>query len=357
MLEIFLTIIVPVYKIKEKYLRECLDSLLEQESRNFKVIIVDDGSPDNCGEICEEYTVNDSRFKVLHQENLGVSEARNNALRMVDTEWVTFVDPDDWVEKDYVLTLYHAVKRISADIFLFDYYQEFATKTKKKSLMKYSQKFSDEWVDKFRMGLFNYLKINGKYYEYEINTIWDKMYRTSFIKNNNLLFDPDARKGQDAIFNSECFQCSDQIFYIHKALYHYRYLQESVTNRFNTKVQYYNEIAFKHYERIIKKFNLPEKYRDAYYARVSTRLYSCMRLFYFHSENQMSKEDVIVTLDATLNSYPYNIALQNVKYKNLTVTQKIFVFCVKKRAYTMLRILVNGRQTLKELGGFKLKGN
>ena len=104
----FLSIIVPVYKIKEVYLRECLESLLSQEMKEFRIIIVDDGSPDKCGEICDEYAKKDNRVTVIHQENAGVSVARNAGIKETDTEWLTFVDPDDWVEPNHVATLYAA---------------------------------------------------------------------------------------------------------------------------------------------------------------------------------------------------------------------------------------------------------
>lgn len=352
----FLSIIIPIYKIKEEYLIACFDSLLNQDMKNFQIIAVDDGSPDHSGEICDEYAAKDNRIVVIHQKNAGVSVARNNGIKAAKTEWITFVDPDDWVEPNHVSTLYNA-QRIHSDIdiFWFDYIQEFDGKTNVKHLKKDSGIFDEEWVHNLRMAPFNFLTVDGKAYEYETNTIWNKMYRTELLNNNEMWFDPKARKGQDVIFNAECLQLTNKYFYIHKALYHYRYLQESVTNRFNKKAQYYNEVAFENYERIIKKFSLPEEYWDAYYARVVTRLYSCMRLYYFHSENKSSKKELYGELDDTLNKYPYSTALKMVKSSYLTRTQKIFVFFLKKKNYRMLRLLVNGRIWLKELKGARLK--
>lgn len=355
-MEPFLSIIIPIYKIKEEYLRECFESLLAQSNDNFRIIAVDDGSPDRCGEICDEYAKKDDRFFVIHQKNAGVSVARNNGIRAVTTEWVTFIDPDDWVEPNHVSTLYNAQRiHSNMDIFWFDYIQEFDGKTNVKHLKKDSGIFDEIWIHNLRMAPFNFLIVDGKAYEYETNTIWNKMYRTELLKNNEMWFEPKARKGQDVIFNAECLQLTDKYFYIHKALYHYRYLQESVTNRFSEKVQYYNEVAFENYERIIKKFSLPEEYWDAYYARVVTRLYSCMRLYYFHRENKSRKKVLYKELDNTLNIYPYSVALKKVKPLYLTKTQKIFVFFLKKRNYMMLRILVNGRIWIKNLKGARLK--
>ena len=352
----FLSIVIPIYKIKEEYLRVCFDSLIAQDMDAFRVIAVDDGSPDNCGKICDEYVARDNRFSVIHQANAGVSVARNSGIDSVDTEWITFIDPDDWVEKDLVSTLYQTlIEHPDIDVFQFDYCQEFDGHTVVKQLMDKSGEFNEEWIRNFQIAPFNFLVVDGKPYEYETNTIWNKMYRVSLIKNNELYFDPKARKGQDVIFNAECLQLTTKFYYIKKALYHDRYLQSSVTNRYNTKAQYYNEVAFENYERIIKKYNLPDRYWEAYYARVVTCLYSCMRLYYFHPENSKDKATVKSEIDATLNKYPYNEALLKVKKENLSATQRIFVYFLKHRQYEILRFLVNGRQILKKIKGNKLK--
>ena len=218
-----------------------------------------------------------------------------------------------------------------------------------------SRRSIEEWVHNLRIAPFNFLVVNGKPYEYETNVIWNKMYRASLLKDNNMWFDPKARKGQDVIFNAECLQLTDKYFYIHKALYHYRYLQESVTNRFNEKAQYYNEVAFENYERIMKNYGLSSEYKEAFYARVVTRLYSCMRLYYFHPDNKKDKSTVSSELDNTLDKYPYCDALKKVKGSYLTKSQKVFVYFLKKRNYGMLKFLVDGRIWLKNIKGARLK--
>ena len=92
-----ISVIVPVYKV-EKYLHECVDSILAQTFRDFELILVDDGSPDNCGAICDEYAAKDSRIRVIHQENQGLSGARNSGIDVARGEYITFVDADDSIE-------------------------------------------------------------------------------------------------------------------------------------------------------------------------------------------------------------------------------------------------------------------
>ena len=212
----FLSIIIPIYKIKESYLRECFDSLLAQDMKDFQIIAVDDGSPDQSGDICDEYAQKDERVIVIHQENAGVSVARNAGIKAASTEWITFVDPDDWVESNHVSTLYNAQKKYNDfDIFWFDYVQEFDGKSNVKYLKDSSGVLDKEWVHNLKIAPFNFLSVNGRAYEYETNTIWNKMYRASLLKDNEMWFDPKARKGQDVIFNAECLQLTDKFYYIH----------------------------------------------------------------------------------------------------------------------------------------------
>lgn len=107
-----ISVIVPVYKV-EKYINRCIDSILAQSFDDFELILVDDGSPDNCGQICEEYATKDARVHVLHRKNGGLSAARNTGIDWVfkhsDSEWLTFIDSDDWVHSRYLETLYQAV--------------------------------------------------------------------------------------------------------------------------------------------------------------------------------------------------------------------------------------------------------
>jgi glycosyltransferase involved in cell wall biosynthesis len=113
-----ISIIVPVYKV-EPYLRGCLDSLVNQTYRNLEIILVDDGSPDRSGEICDEYASADKRIIVIHQENKGVSESRNAALNTAHGDYFLFVDSDDWLEKNTCETALHIAEEQHADIVVF----------------------------------------------------------------------------------------------------------------------------------------------------------------------------------------------------------------------------------------------
>lgn len=121
-----ISVIVPVYKV-EAYLRCCVDSILAQSYQDFELILVDDGSPDNCGTICDGYAGADSRIHVIHQQNAGLSAARNAGIDWVfansDSQWLAFVDSDDWVHKDFLLHLYRTVKETGCKLSACGFYR------------------------------------------------------------------------------------------------------------------------------------------------------------------------------------------------------------------------------------------
>ena len=110
-----ISIIVPIYKV-EKYLSKCVESIVHQTYENLEIILVDDGSPDRCGKMCNEYAAKDSRIKVIHKINGGLSDARNVAIDIAKGEYITFVDSDDYVLPDYIESLYVNLKKYDADI-------------------------------------------------------------------------------------------------------------------------------------------------------------------------------------------------------------------------------------------------
>ena len=176
------SIIVPVYKA-EKYIHQCIDSLLAQTYRNIEVILVDDGSPDHCGAICDEYAAKDNRVKVIHQQNGGVSAARNVGLANATGEWITFVDADDSVTCAYIEQLY-----ANDSDWVISGYRE----------SNYKCILSEERYDgKDELIRFFYKHFDKLY----ANTLWGKFYKRSIVYDNQILFNSSIRFSEDFIFN------------------------------------------------------------------------------------------------------------------------------------------------------------
>ncbi|MGM9777450.1 MAG: glycosyltransferase family 2 protein [Prevotella sp.] len=179
------SIIVPVYKA-EKYIHQCVDSLLAQTYTNIEVILVDDGSPDNCGAICDEYAAKDSRVKLFHQQNGGVSAARNTGLANAFGEWITFVDADDKVTDDYI------EKLMSKDgDWVIGGYRD--TNHNSCHLNE------DNYIGKERLIQFFKEHLQNLY----TNNIGGKLYRSSIICKNGIKFNTKVRFSEDFLFNLE----------------------------------------------------------------------------------------------------------------------------------------------------------
>jgi glycosyltransferase involved in cell wall biosynthesis len=126
------SIIVPIYNV-EKYLCICVDSILMQTYTNFELILVDDGSPDNCGLICDEYVQKDSRVKVIHKSNGGLVSARKAGAKIATGDYVVCVDSDDWISKDHLLKISEVIHKENPEIVCFSYYETDAqSETRKK---------------------------------------------------------------------------------------------------------------------------------------------------------------------------------------------------------------------------------
>lgn len=119
-----ISVIVPVYNV-EKYLNRCVDSILNQTFEDFELILVDDGSPDNCSNICDEYAQKDNRVKVIHKKNGGLSDARNAGIDCAIGEWLSFIDSDDWVENNFLETLYSSAEKYQAEIVIVNFHKVF----------------------------------------------------------------------------------------------------------------------------------------------------------------------------------------------------------------------------------------
>lgn len=110
-----ISIVVPIYNV-EQYLQKCVDSLINQTYKNLEIILVDDGSPDNCPKICDEYAKQDSRIKVIHKENGGLSDARNSGMNIATGEYISFIDSDDWIKSEMIEDMYNRMIEDNSDL-------------------------------------------------------------------------------------------------------------------------------------------------------------------------------------------------------------------------------------------------
>lgn len=197
-----ITVIMPVYKVREKLLRKSIESVLGQSYRNIEFIIVDDGSPDNCGIICEQYARADSRIRIFHKKNSGVSAARNMGLNAASGTYVAFVDADDYISDNYLEVLLTELRQSNADISLCccKYLNE--EQELKKDYPETKFKHISKTINP-QAAIEALCYFTPIYPGLEITAVWGKIYRKSIVEG--ILFDERMSVGEDFIFNYQCF--------------------------------------------------------------------------------------------------------------------------------------------------------
>lgn len=208
-----ISVIVPVYKA-EKYLHRCVDSILAQTFQDFEVILIDDGSPDKSGEICDEYAKKDSRVRVFHKENGGVSSARNLGLDNAKGEWVYFIDADDILYTDSLQTLFSKTTyEIDCIIGGYVTISDNREKRNDKAII------IDEVWD-YKAALMDFYK--SKYWGFN-GYLWNRLFRLSIIRKAGLKFNEKIYFKEDGLFVVQFICCSKKNIYITtKPIYKYR---------------------------------------------------------------------------------------------------------------------------------------
>jgi len=252
-----ISIIVPVYKV-EKYLCRCINSILAQTFTDFECILIDDGSPDNCPAICEDYAAKDSRIVVIHQKNTGVSAARNAGLDVAKGEWIGFVDGDDWCEQDMFKVLYENAIKYNSDVSICGYRSVTAEGKIKFINIKCKNKLQILDKEKALMGIF----LQGSFGGFS----WNKLVRANIFSQYKLRYDATTLYMQDVLLFYELFKHIEKAVYFSSPYYNYFWNDGSTTNQFGLTEK--AKTAFTALDKIISSENNPKIKKKAHQAKI-----------------------------------------------------------------------------------------
>lgn len=221
------SIIIPVYNVQE-YLPKCLDSVIKQTIKNKEIIVINDGSTDNCYEILTEYKMKFPEMIIINQKNSGISETRNAGLSAATGEYIAFVDSDDFIELDMFEKMYTAAKRENADVVICDYilYKEITDKQN-------SDEYIIEGIDK--EGPIDKVGALRKFLLNDIKAYaWNKLHKRELFTSNKIMF-PNFKVCEDTPVSFLLLACSKKIFLMSEPLYYYRQREDSLTKIFSIK--------------------------------------------------------------------------------------------------------------------------
>ncbi len=251
-----ISIIVPIYNT-EKYLKKCIESILHQTYKNIELILVDDNSTDSSLDICNKY-LKDKRVNVFHIKKSGVSNTRNYGLKQAKGDFITFVDSDDYIDKDYIKILYDNILYSNSDVSICNYNNIYKNKVEK--FCKKNIKFENE-------GNCLNLLLEHKYFK---GQVWGKLYKKSIIEN--IKFSSDLDYYEDLLFNFEVFKKVNKVIYDSTPLYNYLYKENSYN---------YNKLMFIDVCGEFEKYYIEKNYNLSV-------VYSLIDYFYICNINSMS---------------------------------------------------------------------
>lgn len=228
--EILLTVIVPVYNV-EKYITKCINSILIQTYSEFELLLIDDGSPDNSGYICDQYAISDKRVKVFHQKNSGVSSARNKGLENAKGRYIQFIDSDDYIENNMFELMLNKALQDDDDIVICDFYNQW----------KFVKKATNELLD-----------INSSFTSDLIisnitPSFWNKLIKRKLFVENKINFHEGLTLGEDYLLMIKLSLFSNRVSKLDIPLYHYVKTNSSSST---------NSFSMKHVDDTVKAFEL-----------------------------------------------------------------------------------------------------
>ena len=339
------SVILPVFNV-EQYLKECLESVVNQTLKDIEIICINDGSTDNSLEILNEYAQKDGRFIILSQENQGQGVARNKGVELAKGKYIQFVDPDDWIEPNMLETLYNFAEEHNSQVVKFNYseYNDYSGKYKQNNFVKQIQKEYNYNLNEtphytwrlFKKGCLTNLDLHS----------WAYFYLTSFIISNEIKFAP-SKHGEDHLFTDGAFLLANKIDYLNKYLYFYRV-------RNGSSVQIKSDINFCVFNNIslLKEFlinnNLFDELQDEFVSYAKTvvtwhyhkipdkdiKRYEDMCLQYYSSEKEFKK--FLKDMKTKRDFFEQIFSLKNeykgaIKYKVVTILGIPFYIKPKKK--------------------------
>lgn len=223
-----ITIIVPFYN-GERYLEECINSILDQDYSNIEIILVDDGSKDNSKKIAQNFMAKDNRVKLISQNNSGVSIARNNGINNSKGDYICFIDVDDYISKDYISYFYSLIEKSNAEIAITPMPRKFNSSSKISEKLQTSDDIVENWTG---------IKAATEMLYYNIVIApWNKMISKKLIDEYNIRFNPKLSFGEGFNFSVDCFQRAKKVVVGNRKVYNYRVDNpNSVMTKFSMKL-------------------------------------------------------------------------------------------------------------------------
>lgn len=355
--EILITFVVPVYRVSDDVLRQCVDSILSQQNEKYEVILIDDESPDNAGKVCDELALKNQKIHVIHQKNQGVSVARNVGIKLARGKWIAFVDADDWIESSFIDEFMNITqKHDDADIVISSCYVNYSHAQVLNPFFK-----DDEIIavgpekDRIILGFLCPNINSDNVGTADVGSPWAKLYRREFILENDLRFNPELKRMQDNVFNLFAVEEAKKVVYENRPLYHYRKSTSSGFSRYMPNIVDCYEKVFMITTDFIGKHHKPKEFMEALNVKIIKSVYVYCKMNFFHKDNDISLKARLKDLRKCLAKDIYTDAINNINTKWLCSNERIWYVMLKYKLYLGVFCVYKLKDILYNLTGKGIK--
>lgn len=322
------SVVIPIYNV-EKYLERCINSVVNQTYENIEIILVDDGSPDNCPAICDDWAKKDNRIKVIHKPNAGLGMARNTGIDNATGEYIFFFDSDDYVDETIVEKCVKSACETKSEIVIYGRKELLEDGSVIEKKINSDKSFYDAELIKKKLlpAMFTYDMGFGI-------SAWGKMFSLETIKRNNLKFKSEREIiSEDAYFSLEIFSCVSGVSIINEGLYYYYKRENSLSRSFKADRQEKNNIFLEKSLAYIKESGLPDSVEKHLTARYHFYTLSAIKQIFLSDMrfNDKKKELLKIFKDrvliGTLRNEVLDLEGDFVKLFFYLVKYKFFALC------------------------------
>lgn len=327
-----ISVIVPVYNV-ENYLVKCVNSIVNQTLHDIEIILVNDGSTDDSGIICDNFANIDNRIRVVHKANSGVSDSRNIGFQYVTSEYVMYLDSDDWIDKETCLESYNEAKEGDFDLLFWGRVYEYPSKSvTQKIIYEKDTIFIGEDLKKLKLrmcGLIDTELVMPTRTD-AFGASWGKLYKTSLIRDNNILFVDHNKVGsEDVLFNFMVFQKVSNVKFLNKFYNHYRKDNpNSLTINHKSELFVRFMKLFEIMENEIRDYNLGKEYYQVFKNRIGLSIIN-ISISISSPNNGISIYTQIVNLRNILTNPIYKDAIGSLSTQYMPYYWQVFFFMCK----------------------------
>lgn len=327
------SIVIPVFDVKEEYLRQCLDSVIGQSLSDIEIICVSDGAPEKNIKVLEEYAGRDSRVKLIKQENSGVCVARNRAFNEALGRYITCVDADDSITENNIEEAVEFADENSLDVLMWGMNLCFPNKTVRFSpyvedIPLFTEKQKEEVSLKCLVGILPFY-VTPPASDDAAGSACGKLYRADFLKENNLNYTPGLKRAEDMFFNLQVFSCAQRIGNLGRIYYNYRQNAQSATYMYRENgIEVFTD-SLNAIKKFITDSNKSELFFQVYYMRCMFFFLESMDMDYFNKNNTKPLSQRLAQMKEVASKEPYKEAFEKLTGRYLTFARKIPLFLIK----------------------------